>query len=246
MRGDPVRTPDAKDANRSFYNTERGTKRVHFKTEASKLDAVRALIPWVVARLPRGSSVLDIAGGVGAYASRIAREADATVVGVDISHAMCRQRAEDPATPLSAVGDMEALPFGNGRFDAALFIACLHHLPDPRTALAEAHRVLRPGGTLFISEPSSLRARKVGVLPTPLAHEFRLSGPWLVKQVEKCGMRIEEVRYRRITVRALGRLPLKSLPLWVFGLADRLDGVLRLLPRVAELGSTVMIRAVRI
>jgi ubiquinone/menaquinone biosynthesis C-methylase UbiE len=237
--------PDEKNANRRFYDTERPTERARFEQEASKIDTARALVPWVVAHLPRGSTVLDIAGGAGTYASEIARRADATVLGVDISLAMCEQRGEDPATRLNAVGDMEYLPFANERFDAALFIACLHHLPDPRTALREAHRVMRPGGSLFILEPSSLRARKVGVLTTPLEHEFRLAAPWLARQVEECGMKIEEIRYRRITARALMKLRI-PLPLWAHEVGNRLDDVLRLLPPLARLGSTVLIRAVRV
>jgi SAM-dependent methyltransferase len=51
--------------------------------------------------------------------------------------------------------DAERLPFGDESFDVLFGHAVLHHLPDPAAALAEFHRVLRPGGTLaFCGEPS--------------------------------------------------------------------------------------------
>jgi ubiquinone/menaquinone biosynthesis C-methylase UbiE len=51
--------------------------------------------------------------------------------------------------------DAEHLPFADGSFDFVVGHAVLHHLPDLETALAELHRVLRPGGTLaFCGEPS--------------------------------------------------------------------------------------------
>jgi ubiquinone/menaquinone biosynthesis C-methylase UbiE len=51
--------------------------------------------------------------------------------------------------------DAEQLPAGDASFDLAFGHAVLHHLPDLDGALAELHRVLRPGGTLaFCGEPS--------------------------------------------------------------------------------------------
>jgi SAM-dependent methyltransferase len=48
-------------------------------------------------------------------------------------------------------GDAHALPFDDGSFDAVTFGFCLHHIPDPERALAEARRVLRRGGRLAFS-----------------------------------------------------------------------------------------------
>lgn len=49
------------------------------------------------------------------------------------------------------VENCRALPFGNGAFDTACFVACLNHIPERDQALREAHRVLRPGGTLIVT-----------------------------------------------------------------------------------------------
>ena len=49
-------------------------------------------------------------------------------------------------------GELEALPIEDGELDAATLLLVLHHLPDPVRALAEAARVLRPGGRLLISD----------------------------------------------------------------------------------------------
>ena len=90
----------------------------------------------------------------------------------------------------NVVGDMEALPFEDGSFDAALFVGALHHVPDPLPALREASRVVRPGGRLFAAEPCSLRVGKAGVAPVPgHAHEFRFSLPFLTGRMREAGVR---------------------------------------------------------
>ncbi|MFN8061693.1 MAG: metalloregulator ArsR/SmtB family transcription factor [Vicinamibacterales bacterium] len=47
-------------------------------------------------------------------------------------------------------GDLESLPLGEGELDAAVMLLVLHHIPMPNRALAEAFRVLRPGGLFVI------------------------------------------------------------------------------------------------
>jgi SAM-dependent methyltransferase len=52
------------------------------------------------------------------------------------------------------VGEATALPFPDGSFDSAALLYVLYHLPDPALALAEVHRVLRPGGLVAVAAPS--------------------------------------------------------------------------------------------
>jgi SAM-dependent methyltransferase len=201
------------------------------------------IVPWVTASLREGDRVLDIAGGSGAHASRIARAAHVDVVGLDISEEMVRQRGEDPLLTENVVGDMEELPFAYGTFDAAMFIAALHHVPDPFFALREAWRVLRPGGTLFAYEPCSLRAGRDGVRSIPQEpKEFRFSIDWLEGRIARAGFVVEDVRTRRLAVRVLG-LFTESCPMPVFHAGDAVDRVLMLVPPLKRLGSAGMVRA---
>jgi len=156
---------------------------------------------------------------------------------------MVEQRAEDPLLTENVVGDMEALPFDAESFDAAMFVACLHHVPDPLPALREAWRVLRREGQVFAIEPSSVRARSTGSTPIPgHPHEFRMSGRWLGERMANAGFAVEEIRHRQIAIRALRRLvPTPSLALLRVG--DVLDGALRLVPGAETFGEVVMLRA---
>ena len=63
-----------------------------------------------------------------------------------------------PELPFTA-GDALHLPFGDGVFDAATISFGLRNVVDPTTALAELHRVVRPGGRLVICEFSHPRRR---------------------------------------------------------------------------------------
>ena len=90
--------------------------------------------------------VLEVGPGKGELAERIARELDADVVAVDQSERMVELTLARGIEAL--VGDVQQLPFDDGRFDAAVAAWMLYHVPDVGRAIDELHRILRPGGRL--------------------------------------------------------------------------------------------------
>lgn len=251
-----------KTANRLYSDEHRLDERQRFLVEPSRRSSEQLVVPWVTSHLRDGSSLIDIAGGVGTYASLIAQTRKIEVVGLDISPSLVAIRDEDPWLAANVVGDMEDLPFDAERFDAALFVAALHHVPDPLPALREAARVLRPGGQLFAFEPTSLRARGGSVSTPGAPHEFLLSRRWLLERTAEAGFVIEEARGCRIAMRVLRRAGLLAAPIrtlrdardgghgqptasaaaWRFG--DRLDArVLGHIPMLHRFGETILLRA---
>ncbi len=79
---------------------------------------------------------------------------DISLTGVDLSQAMLRQaraRAAEPGIDAGLrVGDAQALDLPDNGFDAVVMTLVLSAVPDIRRAIAEAHRVLRPGGRLLV------------------------------------------------------------------------------------------------
>jgi ArsR family transcriptional regulator len=63
-----------------------------------------------------------------------------------------RRRVRDAQNVEIRRGDLEALPIDDGALDAATLLLVLHHLPDPAAVMAEARRVLKPGGRLLICD----------------------------------------------------------------------------------------------
>lgn len=114
------------------------------------MDAL-TLIREVFAPLP-GKRILDIGCGPGAVAKRL-DEDGAAVTGIDPGATALEQaRATVPGAQFESASG-EALPFPDASFDGAVMFNALHHVPDPAAALAEAARVLVPGGCLVVVEP---------------------------------------------------------------------------------------------
>jgi ubiquinone/menaquinone biosynthesis C-methylase UbiE len=106
-----------------------------------------SFVDWL--DLPKGLRCLDVGCGNGAFTEvLIAGCAPATVVGLDPSEgqvAFARQRP-GAASAEFRIGDAQALPFGDGSFDAALMALVISFVPEPAKAVAEMARVVRPGG----------------------------------------------------------------------------------------------------
>jgi SAM-dependent methyltransferase len=117
----------------------------------------------------RYGRVLEVGAGTGflllnLWQEGYVEEAHAT----DISARMlevCRTNGERLGCILrTRAGDAERLPYGPGEFDLVVGHAFLHHLPEPREALAEMHRVTRPGGHILIAgEPTRWGDRLAGM-----------------------------------------------------------------------------------
>ncbi len=115
--------------------------------------ARRVLVPWCLQGVRPTGEALEIGTGSGAMATQLlSAHPDLRLVATDYDPDMVRvasaslARFGDRAVVEQA--DATALPFEDGRFDLVLSFAMLHHVVEWEKALAEAVRVLRPGGRL--------------------------------------------------------------------------------------------------
>ena len=100
--------------------------------------------------------VLDLATGTGDFALTAARVMPEQVVGIDAAFEMLRLGADkvadkNPPMPMDLlVGDAEGLPFGMGTFDVVMGAFGVRNFGSIPAGLAEAHRVLKPGGEILV------------------------------------------------------------------------------------------------
>jgi ubiquinone/menaquinone biosynthesis C-methylase UbiE len=130
---------------------------------------------WVCSRA-RGD-VLELAAGTGRNFAHY--PADVRLTAIELSPAMlalARRRAREVGREVDLrVGDAQALQFPDKSFDTVTCTLALCTIPDDRAAVAEARRVLRPGGRLLLLEHvrSPRRTiRAVQRLLDPLAVRF--------------------------------------------------------------------------
>src|SRR4051812_8258126 len=97
------------------------------------------------ARTRSGIRLLDVACGPGT-ATAMAIAAGARAIGIDFSPAMIEVARKTCPAANFHVADAEELPFPGGAFDAVIANFGIHHVERPERAIAEARRVLAPGG----------------------------------------------------------------------------------------------------
>ena len=159
------------------------------------------MMDWLAPR--PGQQILDVAGGTGDIAFRFLDRAGyghATVL--DLTESMLsegRKRAE--AAKMGGaldwvVGDAMALPFDDNRFDVYTISFGIRNVTRPADALAEAYRVLKPGGRLMVLEfsqlPNALMQRaydaySFNVIPTmgQMIANDRASYQYLVESIRR-------------------------------------------------------------
>jgi SAM-dependent methyltransferase len=124
---------------------------------AAATEALTALV--VEEAAPRsGMAVLDAGCGFGGTIAHLNRRLHGSrLVGLNLDGRQL-ERARAQVRPAAGntidfvVGDACRLPFPDASFDAVLAVECIFHFPSRRSFLAEAARVLRPGGRLALSD----------------------------------------------------------------------------------------------
>ncbi len=224
----------------------------------------REQLEWVVQQFDwQGALVLDVGTGKGRFAIPFALERG-QVTATDISAEMlsvARQRAQQAGAVASFVqGDAERLPFRSGAFDIVSCMEMLMHVPDPQRAIAEAARVMCPGGEAALSITNKWRINALADLPVALARALRLNrspgGPQIAwyystktfkRFLRRAGLRIRHLRGQGL-FQAGARLPVTrrfSIPLVPRAFADwffaRVEPPLREGPLLGVMGTIMAI-----
>jgi len=98
-----------------------------------------------------GERILDIAAGTGTSSAALAKTG-AHVIAVDFSPGMIAEGRKRNKNIEFIEADATKLPFGDNEFDAVTISFGLRNVNEPKAALAEMYRVLKPGGRLVITE----------------------------------------------------------------------------------------------
>jgi hypothetical protein len=144
---------------------------------------------------------VDIGCGDGALARWLVTQG-AEMVGVECSVRQLETgRALPPLAGFTLVAGVgEALPLPGGDRDLAIFFNSLHHVPVSamHAALAEARRVLRPGGLLYVAEPVASGPRFEMGKPIDDETEVRAAAQAALTRTEGAGLfaRREALFYR--------------------------------------------------
>lgn len=130
--------------------------------------------------------VLDVGGGTGRAARRIPGPER---IVVDAAQGMLRQARHHGLAGVRA--DAARLPVPDASVDAVLIVDALHHIPDQGGTLAEAARVLRPGGVLVVREfdRGTIRGRLLAVAEHAVGFDSTFFTPAeLRRAVERVGL----------------------------------------------------------
>jgi ubiquinone/menaquinone biosynthesis C-methylase UbiE len=141
--------PQMEGAMARWYTRNRGS--------ANQMDAYRKQAANFTASLPHGARILEVAPGPGYFAVELARRGF-DVTGLDISHSFVEIASgyarREGVTVDFRQGDIAALPFPDGSFDAIVCQAAFKNFREPVKALNEMRRVLRTGGVAVIQDMS--------------------------------------------------------------------------------------------
>ena len=190
LRQDAERVPGvlaARAADANWADSVAGDMERHYSPGRTWESLARSALPLLVP-----GDVLDVASGDGVLAELLAPHSGRYVC-LDASRRVVNAASERLRThPNVEVreGDMHALPFADASFDLVVMMHALTYSAKPAHAVAEAARVLRPGGRVLLS---SLGRHAHAAAVEPFGHvNLGFSQKDLQKFIEKAGLQLQD------------------------------------------------------
>jgi ubiquinone/menaquinone biosynthesis C-methylase UbiE len=227
------------------YLAQHGAAEVwNWDTPAGQLRWVRR-VRMLGGHLQPGMNVLELGCGIGYFTFELARTG-ANIVAIDVSPELVEiARAERSAPNVRyEVQNAYALSYPDTVFDSVIGSSILHHLEIGK-ALSEIHRVLKPGGSIYFTEPNMLNPqialqknvpwikRRLGDSPDETAF-FR----WTLRRL------LEQRSYRNIQIEPFDFLHPKTSPRLI-DVVEKLGRVLERAPIISEIAGSLYIRALK-
>ena len=216
----------------------------NWETSAGRIRWARR-VKMLSSHLKPGMTVLELGCGTGSFTRELARSG-ADVVAIDVSPELLEMAKANCSAPnvQYQIQNAYALTYSEGTFDSVVGSSVLHHL-EIEAALREIYRVLKPRGTILLTEPNMLNPqiaiqknvlwikRKLGDSPDETAF-FR----WPLRRL------LEQIGYRDVRIDPFDFLHPRT-PVPLIGRVNTLGRFLEKVPVISELAGSLFIRAVK-
>ena len=193
-----------------------------------------------------GQRALEVGCGTGIFLEAAATTG-ASIVALDLSAdllAQARARVAAAGKVRLSLGNAEQMPFRDASFDAAYGSSILHHL-NIDSALAEVHRVLRPGGRIVFTEPNILNPQVAVMFRLGLTKKyFGVSPDEMAFTRFRAARALRAAGFANIAVRPFDFLH-PSTPARVMGGVARIGRALEAIPLLREIAGSMIITATK-
>lgn len=180
---------------RDHYNTISSNYESHDPTIGKRLRKIRSHVDF------SHKKVLDVAGGTGYIGQQII-EMGGTYIDVDISTGMLSlakgKLSLRRGDYLLLLGDVHKIPLRSNQVDVALISEALEHVENPKMVLNEVYRVLKPNGTVIITNPNPFWApiqliAEVVKFKSPEGPHKYIYHKELMRMIERAGFSIRTI-----------------------------------------------------
>ena len=235
----------AKEIQHGRFLAQHGAGEIwNWESPAGKLRWARR-VKMLSSHLQPGMTVLELGCGTGTFTWELSRSG-AEVVAIDVSPELLEIASTNRSAPNIhyQIQNAYALSYSENSFDSVVGSSVLHHL-EIKEALPGMYRVLKPGGTIYFTEPNMLNPqialqknvpwlkRKLGDSPDETAF-FR----WSLRRL------LQETGYRDVRIDPFDFLHPKT-PVAMIDRMNALGLFLESVPFISEFAGSLYIRAIK-